>query len=148
MADILHRVGVKDSNPRAVYDALTTVDGLAAWWTKETTGSGETGRMLQFRFPPVGGFDMEVLRTLPGEQVTWKVVDGPDEWIGTTIDWKLRQDGDYTIVLFEHRGWKEAVEFMNHCSTKWAAYLLSLKSLVETGKGAPAPDDVQISDWH
>lgn len=24
----------------------------------------------------------------------------------------------------------------------------SLKALLETGKGAPNPDDVQISDWH
>jgi hypothetical protein len=37
---------------------------------------------------------------------------------------------------------------MNHCSTKWAIYLMSLKQLVETGAGAPAPHDVQISNWH
>jgi hypothetical protein len=49
---------------------------------------------------------------------------------------------------FKHAGWKEPVEFMHHCSTKWAIYLMSLKALVETGKGAPSPDDVQISDWH
>ena len=36
---------------------------------------------------------------------------------------------------------------MHHCSTKWAAYLMSLKELVETGQGAPAPNDVQISNW-
>jgi len=40
------------------------------------------------------------------------------------------------------------VEFMHHCSTKWATFMLSLKQLVETGKGAPSPDDVQISNWH
>ena len=78
----------------------------------------------------------------------WRVVDGPEEWVGTTIDWRLRQDGDYTIVLFAHAGWSEPVEFMNHCSTKWGSYLMSLKSFVETGAGAPAPHDVQISDWH
>jgi hypothetical protein len=60
----------------------------------------------------------------------------------------LRQDGVYTIVLFEHRGWAEPVEFMNHCSTKWAVFLLSLKQLLETGHGSPDPDDVPISDWH
>jgi uncharacterized protein YndB with AHSA1/START domain len=148
MADILHRVGVRNVAPEKVYDALTTIDGLAAWWTAETTGSGDTGGRLEFRFPPVGGFDMEVLETRPAERVTWRVVGGPDEWIGTTIDWKLQRDGDWTIVLFEHRGWKEPVEFMNHCSTKWATFLLSLKALVETGTGAPAPDDTEISNWH
>jgi hypothetical protein len=25
---------------------------------------------------------------------------------------------------------------------------MSMKSLVETGAGAPAPRDVEISDWH
>jgi uncharacterized protein YndB with AHSA1/START domain len=145
MVDILHRVGVRDATPEKVYDALTTVDGLAGWWTADTSGSDG---VLRFRFPPVGGFDMEVVEARPAEKVTWRVVDGPEEWIGTTVDWQLRQDGDYTTVLFAHRGWKEPVEFMNHCSTKWATFLLSLKSLVETGQGAPAPGDVEISDWH
>jgi len=34
---------------------------------------------------------------------------------------------------------------MHHCSTKWATYLMSLKSLVETRKGAPNPNDTHIS---
>jgi hypothetical protein len=37
---------------------------------------------------------------------------------------------------------------MHHCSTKWAIFLMSLKSLVETGQGSPSPDDTQIGDWH
>ena len=56
----------------------------------------------------------------------------------------LQQDGDYVSVLFKHQGWKEPVEFMHHCSTKWAIYLMSLKSLLETGKGAPNPNDIRI----
>jgi hypothetical protein len=36
------------------------------------------------------------------------------------------------------------VEFMHHCSTKWATFLMSLQALVETGKGAPYPNDVKI----
>lgn len=147
MVDILHRIGVKDQPPEKVYEALTTVEGLAGWWTEDTEGSSDVGGVLQFRFVP-GGFDMEVIELKPSEKVVWRVVGGPDEWIGTTVDWELRQDGDYTIVLFKHQGWKEPVEFMNHCSTKWAVYLLSLKELVETGQGRPAPKDVQISDWH
>lgn len=34
---------------------------------------------------------------------------------------------------------------MHHCSTKWAVYLMSLKALVETGKGNPNPHDPHIS---
>jgi hypothetical protein len=148
MVDILHRVGTETPTPEKVYEALTTVEGLAGWWTDDVGGSGEVGGVLEFRFPPVGGFDMAVLELRPNERVAWRVVGGPEEWLGTTVEFDLRQDGDYTIVLFAHRGWREPVEFMHHCSTKWASFLLSLKSFVENGKGAPAPRDVQISDWH
>ena len=148
MVDILHRVGIKNPTPGPVYDALTTVDGLAGWWTEEVRGSGEPGGKLEFRFPPIGGFDMEVLEAKPTERVQWRVIDGPEEWIGTTVDWELQQSGDWTIVLFAHRGWSEPVEFMHHCSTKWGTFLMSLKGFAETGAGAPAPRDVVISDWH
>jgi hypothetical protein len=36
---------------------------------------------------------------------------------------------------------------MHHCGTKWAVFLLSLKSLLETGKGAPAPNDIKLDSW-
>ncbi|MFI7551653.1 SRPBCC domain-containing protein [Micromonospora sediminimaris] len=146
MLDILHRVGVT-SDPEDVYAALTTVDGLANWWTTDTDGDGEVGGVLRFRFIP-GGFDMKVLESRPAELVLWEVVDGPEEWIGTRVRFELKREDDFTIVLFRHEGWREPVEFMYHCSTKWAIYLMSLKQLVETGKGEPAPHDVQISNWH
>ncbi|MDI2127552.1 SRPBCC family protein [Yinghuangia seranimata] len=147
MVDILHRIGVVSPSPDAVYAALTTIDGLAAWWTEDTTGDPAVGGVVKFRFPP-GGFDMKVLETTPNERVLWEVVDGPEEWIGTHISFDLKQAGDYTVVLFKQAGWKEPVEFMYHCSTKWATFLLSIKQLVETGKGEPSPNDVRISDWH
>ena len=147
MADILHRVGVEHSSTQWVYDALTTLDGLSGWWAEKTTGDPDPGGVLEFRFGP-GGIDMEVAELEPGRRVRWDVVGGPEEWIGTSVRWDIRQDGDWTIVLFRHEGWREPVEFMSHCSTKWATFLMSLKQLVETGEGAPDPRDVAISDWH
>ena len=57
-------------------------------------------------------------------------------------------DGDYTTVVFKHRAGAEPVEFMHHCSTKWGVFLMSLKSLLETGTGAPEPRDVKIDSWN
>ena len=152
MADILHRVGIK-SSPDRVYEALVTREGLAAWWTKNTQGDSKVGGALKFRFSAaggaeIGGFDMRVLELHPAKRVLWQVVDGPEEWIGTKIDWELKQDGDYVIVLFKHLDWREPVEFMHHCSTKWAMFLMSLKSLVETGEGTPSPNDIKIDNWN
>jgi uncharacterized protein YndB with AHSA1/START domain len=147
MADILHRIGAT-ATPAQVYDALTTLDGLAAWWTTDTKGDSSPGGTIQFRFGATGGFDMKVLDQRPDERVEWEVTEGPEEWIGTHVSFDLHQEDDHAIVLFEHAGWREPVEFMSHCSTKWATFLMSLKQLVETGTGAPHPHDVRISNWH
>jgi uncharacterized protein YndB with AHSA1/START domain len=151
--DILHRVGIRAA-PEKVYNALATRAGLADWWTRDTEGDGgRVGGALKFRFhnptgAEIGSFDMTVRELQPAARVLWQVTGGPDEWIGTTIRWELKQEEDYTIVRFRHEGWKEAAEFMHHCSTKWALFLMSLKALLETGKGAPSPHDVKIDNWN
>jgi uncharacterized protein YndB with AHSA1/START domain len=147
MVDILHRVGVT-SSPDDVYEALTTIDGLKGWWTETTTGDADPGGVIAFRFAPVpDGFDMKVMDARPGELVLWEVVDGPEEWVGTEVRFELKQEDSFTIVLFSHTGWREPVEFMYHCSTKWATYLMSLKQYVQSGAGEPSPRDVVISNW-
>jgi uncharacterized protein YndB with AHSA1/START domain len=147
MPDILHRVAAKSSSPDDAYRALTTLEGLSGWWTQDTQGGTDVGGVVQFRFE-AGGFDMKVLELDPARRVRWEVVDGPEEWISTTVSWDLKQDGDYTVILFKHQDWKEPVEFMHHCSTKWGVFLLSLKSLLETGKGFPGPNDIKIDNWN
>jgi uncharacterized protein YndB with AHSA1/START domain len=146
MVDILGKVGIKSSSVDDVYEALTTREGLSGWWTEDVQGESKVGGVLQFRFG-AGGFDMKVLELQPAMRVLWQVVAGPDEWIGTKVSFDLKQAGDWTIVLFKHEGWKEPVEFMHHCSTKWGVFLISLKSLLETGKGAPAPNDIKLDSW-
>ena len=56
------------------------------------------------------------------------------------LEWKEEQ----TFVIFKHANWKEPVEFMHHCSTKWATFLLSLKDWLEKEDGHPTPHDVKI----
>jgi len=91
---------------------------------------------------------MKVLNQHPNERVEWEVTNGPEEWIGTNVRFDLKQEDEYTIVLFKHQRWREPVEFMSHCSTKWATFLISLQQLAETGTGAPHPQDIRISNWH
>lgn len=151
MPEIAHRVGIK-SPSKAVYEALATREGVAAWWTEDTTGESRVGNSLRVRFTvngaEIGAMELKVLELRPLELVSWEVVAGPAEWIGTEIRFELKQEGDYCIVLFSHAGWKERIEFMQHCSTKWAIFMMSLKALVESGKGLPSPHDVKIDNWN
>ncbi len=150
MADIIHRVGIKA--PRAkVYAALTTTEGIAGWWTRETSGGKQAGS-VEVRFSTHSGeraemrFEMRQLRL--DQQVEWRFTSGPAEWIGTDVTFSLTQEGETTVVVFGHRNWREPAEFMAHCSMKWATFLLSLRQLVETGHGHPAPDDLKIDNWN
>ncbi|SRR5665213_1874313 len=103
MPDILHKVGIKGSSLEKVYQAIATREGLAAWWTYRAQGESKVGGVLQFRFE-AGGMDMKVTELTLGKRVLWEVVDGPKEWMGTTISFDLKQEGDYAIVLFKHMG--------------------------------------------
>jgi len=151
MVDILHRVGIK-APLNEVYKALATRDGVAGWWTNTTEGDASVGGTLTFRFSAngveIGHMVMKVLALEPNERVLWQTIDGPAEWIGTQISFELRQEGEHVLVHFKHQGWSEPVEFMHHCSTKWAIFLMSLKSLLETGQGAANPNDIKIDNWN
>ena len=150
MVGIHHRVGIK-APLTEVYEAVSTVDGVAAWWTKETTATA--GGDVEVRFTGPGGEEkgrmrFEVVELEPGKKVHWRFKSGPDEWIGTDVTFDLSQADGYTVVLFSHSNWRELVEFTSHCSMKWATFLLSLKDLVETGSGKPSPNDLKIDDWN
>ena len=152
MIDIIHRIGIRSSAGK-VYKALSTIKGLANWWTEEVEGDEKIGGRIEFTFRSESGdikgkMGMEV-QELNGEKyVRWRCVDGPAEWIGTDIDFELSQQDDQIIIIFGHRNWREAIEFTAHCSMKWAVFLLSLREYVETGKGKPSPHDLKIDNWN
>jgi uncharacterized protein YndB with AHSA1/START domain len=151
MVDIGHRIGIR-APVADVYRAVASVEGVAGWWTRETTGEADVGGTLHVRFRDggveKGRMELEVVELIPATRVVWRVVEGPPEWIGTEVTFDLSQQAEYTVVLFGHRNWREAVEFTAHCSMKWAVFLLSLRDYVEKGAGSPAPDDVKIDNWN
>lgn len=138
MADILHRAGIA-APPERVFESLATSAGLRGWWVSEARGEASTGGTIDFGF-----CRMQVVEAVPGRRVHWRCVQGPDEWVGTEVTFDLAWKEDQTFAMFRHLGWKNPVEFMHHSSTKWATFLLSLRDLVEKGKGSPAPHDVKI----
>lgn len=152
MVNIIHRVGIK-AETQKVYEALATVEGISNWWTKDTTGESETGKIVTTRFHTLEGVEMgsmrfEIRNLEVNNKVHWKFLEGPEEWIGTEVIFELHQERNFTIVLFQHMNWAEEVEFKAHCSMKWAIFMLSLKELIENGVGKPSPNDLKIDNWN
>ncbi len=143
MPEINHRVGIK-ATPKHIYAALTTDTGLASWWTSDTSGAGEVGAIIEFRFGDhVSAFQVTELQ--PNQSVRWQYHSAaPEAWVGTEVSFELQATEAQTFVRFRHSGWDESSDFMAHCSTKWAVFLLSLKGAIETGRGKPFPNDTPI----
>lgn len=143
MVDINHRVGIHAS-PKKIYEALTTDIGLTKWWTNDISGAGEVGSIIKFRFNGEGP-DFAVIELVPHKTVRWQHSgDVPESWMGTEISFQLQVEGEQTFVRFTHANWKKPTDFMAHCSTKWAVFLLSLKDAIENDQGRPFPNDMQI----
>ena len=151
MVDITHRIGIR-APAAEVYRALATIDGVAGWWSEDTSANGAHDDAFSVRFrrdgEEIGRMEIVPTRRVPDQEVVWRVDEGPEEWIGTDVTFHLSEQDGYTIVLFGHRKWREAVEFTAHCSMKWATFLLSLRDLVETGRGRPSPGDLKIDNWN
>lgn len=146
MYDIHQRIGIRA--PRSeVHRALTTIDGLASWWTTDTVGDPTEGGTLTFTF---GGPDRSAsfeVTEVTEDRVVWRGIAGPAEWIDTTFAFELSQVDDETVLQFTNAGWREAVPFIGHCSTKWATFFVGMKSLLEGGTSHSYPDEVVISSW-
>jgi uncharacterized protein YndB with AHSA1/START domain len=147
MADIRHRVGI-DVPAERLYQILTTRHGLAEFWTREVDGDPGEGGTLSFSFgTPEPAAVMEVTGVTPDRQVRWTCVAGAPDWIGTQVTFDLQPGDGETVLVFTHADWRDASDFMAHCSTKWGYFILGLKTWLEGGKPPAYPDDTKISSW-
>jgi uncharacterized protein YndB with AHSA1/START domain len=146
MSDIRHRIGI-EAPQEEVHRAFATVDGVASWWTTETRGdAGVGGTLLLYFGSDDARLTLDVVAVTP-DRIEWRCATGPDEWLDTTFTFELSRVDDETVVLFTHGGWREPVPFQAHCSTKWAYFLLGVKSMLEGGKATPFPGELKISSW-
>jgi uncharacterized protein YndB with AHSA1/START domain len=127
------------ASPDAIFDALTTVTGLGAWWNP-ATGSGEAGGELRFIMnapePLVIGVDEATRPT----SVRWTVTDCPflPDWIGTRPTFTITPVGPEASELhFRHHGLSAELECIDMCTRSWNHYMTSLRDYLEGGCGNP-----------
>ncbi len=124
-----------------MFDALTTLEGLAGWWTPLVSGTPAAGGEVKFAF---AGLDEKIVMRIDDatspSQVTWTCLThaGHPEWRGTTIVFELAQDDRSRGVLkFRHVGLNRTLNCYETCETGWDHFLASLLSYVERGAGRP-----------
>ncbi len=137
MLEIMHTVQM-NASPAQIYCALTDQGPLQGWWTKNRRVEARVEALAEFQLDRRIIVKMRVKELTDGVRIVWQCVAGSPDLIGTEITFDLAAEGSATLVRFRHRHWREASDFMGVCSAKWARFLFSLKSLIET----PDPEDL------
>ena len=126
--------------PAVLFDAFTTLDGIAGWWTEQVTGSGAEGGELTLGFPNSDGPRVVLhVDTAQPSSIVWSVRAVPplpawEEWAGTRIVVRLGPDGNGgTRMEFEHEGLNPRLHCYDTCSRGWDHGLAVLRSYVDTG---------------
>jgi uncharacterized protein YndB with AHSA1/START domain len=125
----------------AVFQAVTSPEALAAWWSP-VTGSGLTGGDL--RFPMVAGQPPLLIHVDEASRPTtvrWRVLECTfmEDWVGTQPTFTIRPiDESACELTFEHLGLDDELECKDMCSRSWDHFVrTSLRELAEGGPGAP-----------
>jgi uncharacterized protein YndB with AHSA1/START domain len=130
----------------AVFDALTTTEGLAAWWTP-VKGNGLAGGELTFMFGPGAEAVMRVDAAERGVGVHWtNLTCHVEDWIGTQVHFDLTPAADGSTELrFRHEGLTPKLECFADCKSGWDHFVPSLAAYVETGQGNPTQSDADLA---
>jgi uncharacterized protein YndB with AHSA1/START domain len=129
-----------EATAQRLFNALTTLDGIAGWWTSQVTGYGLTGGQLDLRF---AGLDehitMTVESTVPDDTVIWRCDrhTGHPEWERTTITFSLIPAEGSTTLAVHHLGLVPGLTCYEQCFVGWGHFLRSIKAYAEHDQGMP-----------
>ena len=78
MPDILHQFRIQAS-PEKVFEAFCLSRGLNDWWPARSSGEPKPGNIYTFWFGQVYDWRAEVIRLIPGKEITWKMTQAMDD---------------------------------------------------------------------
>lgn len=138
---VLHAVDI-EAEPAKVFEAITTHEGEAGFWTSNNDVEQAVGSTARFGFPGVHVDAKMRIDTLDsGRRVTWISLGDFPYWAGTTITWELAPgaDGVGSKLLFRHAGWPDDYPEAEFASVNfvWGQVLARLKGYCETGRVQP-----------
>ena len=111
-----------------VLAAVTTLDGLAGWWTPDVSGSPAAHGELTLRFDGRATV-MRVEHVDPAGLVVWTCTASEtfDDWVGTAVWFDVRpRPGGGALLMFRHVGLTPELECFGVCRPRWEHHLRNL----------------------
>ncbi|MEV6903288.1 SRPBCC domain-containing protein [Amycolatopsis sp. NPDC051372] len=132
--------------PDTLFDALTTVAGLGAWWTR-VTGSGDAGGELRFFFSHPDPCVMRVDEATRPSVVRWTVTscDFLPDWVGTRPTFTIVPVDGATELHFRHHGLTAQLDCLDMCTRGWNHFTESLRAYAESGVGMPSGSPADLA---
>lgn len=127
--------------------AFSCIQDVRSWWTENLEGrSQKPNDEFTVRFGDVHVSTQRLIEVVADKKIVWLVtdsrlsfVDDKDEWTGTRIIFDIKAEDGETKISFTHEGLSSRIECFDACSNAWAEYIqISLRNLINTGKGQPA----------
>ncbi|KHK99136.1 hypothetical protein LK09_03740 [Microbacterium mangrovi] len=130
------------ADAKRAFDAINDVSG---WWGRITGSTAAVGDEFVYIVPGLHYSGFRVVDRVPESTIAWQVTgsfvdfaDDKSEWTGTTVRFDIEETPGGARVVFTHEGLAPEIECYDVCSSAWRMFIVgSLKSFIETGRGAP-----------
>jgi len=132
MATIFHQL-IIDTEPKVIFEAITSQKGLSSWWIKDSEAKAEVGHINTFTFEGYPSTKMKIKKLVPDKKIVWKCVEGDKEWKGTKLTFSISPEDGGSILQFKHAKWRRQSSFYATCNFHWARHFLMLKEYCESG---------------
>ncbi len=143
MAQVKHQVGINGAIDK-IFSAITTNEGFSGWWASSAKINAEITGKIDLTFDGLTVLKFTYQDIKENKKVALQCIEGPGAWQNSALIFELEQADNQVFVTLTHQNDNASDDDFLYFSTKWTCYLLSLKSLVETGKGRPYPNDIKV----
>lgn len=139
-----HFIGVNATKEK-IFNAISTPQGLQKWWSTNANGIVKEGETLSLIFNELTTLNFKYQEIKPNRKLILTCFDSFKSWNKTQLVFELEEkEGQIFLTLIHGKINEDDIESLTYFSSKWTIYLLSLKQLLETGKGTPYPNELKL----
>ncbi len=131
-------------------EAFNAIKNFRAWWSEDIEGNTDKlNDTFFYHYKDIHLCKIKLIEIIPDKKLVYQVLANEfnftkdkTEWVNTKLVFDISTEGQQTKVKFTHQGLVPEYECYNVCHDAWTGFIqMSLKNLINTGKGEPNPKD-------